>query len=82
MWNVNKEQIENIMMSSMKRSDRYRSLKNAGLSKEQILAEFKKPVAMTVYSLRGDIDTTMTPGTVYAITKALHTGFTSIEPTK
>jgi penicillin-binding protein 1A len=81
-WNVNKEQIENIMMSSMKRSDRYRSLKNAGLSKEQILAEFKKPVAMTVYSLRGDIDTIMTPWDSIRYYKSfLHTGFISIEPT-
>lgn len=81
-WNVNKEQIENIMMSSMKRSDRYRSLKNAGLSKEQIVAEFKKPVAMTVYSLRGDIDTTMSPWDSIRYYKSfLHTGFVSIEPT-
>jgi len=80
-WNVNKEQIENIMMSSMKRSDRYRSLKNAGLSKEQILAEFKKPVAMTVYSLRGDIDTIMSPWDSIRYYKSfLHTGFISIEP--
>lgn len=80
-WNVTKEQIENIMMSSMKRSDRYRSLKNAGLSKEEILAEFKKPVAMTVYSLRGDIDTTMSPWDSIRYYKGfLHTGFMSIEP--
>ena len=81
-WNVNKDQIENIMMSSMKRSDRYRSLKNAGLTKEQILAEFKKPVTMTVYSLRGDIDTTMSPWDSIRYYKSfLHTGFISIEPT-
>jgi penicillin-binding protein 1A len=81
-WNVNKEQIENIMMSSMKRSDRYRSLKKAGLSKEQILAEFKKPVSMTVYSLRGDIDTNLTPWDSIRYYKSfLHTGFISIEPT-
>ena len=81
-WNVNKEQIENIMISSMKRSDRYRSLKNAGFSKEQILEEFKKPVAMTVYSLRGDIDTTMSPWDSIRYYKSfLHAGFVSIEPT-
>lgn len=80
-WNVNKEQIENIMMSSMKRSDRYRSLKNSGLSKDQILIEFKKPVAMTVYSLRGDIDTIMSPWDSIRYYKSfLHTGFMSIEP--
>ena len=81
-WNVNKEQIENIMISSMKRSDRYRSLKNAGLSREQIISEFKKPVAMTVYSLRGDIDTTMSPWDSIRYYKSfLHTGFVSIDPT-
>lgn len=81
-WNVNKEQIENIMMSSMKRSDRYRSLKKTGITKEQILAEFKKPVSMTVYSLRGDIDTIMSPWDSIRYYKSfLHTGFVSIEPT-
>ena len=80
-WNVNKEQIESIMMSSMKRSDRYRSLKNAGLSKEEILEDFKKPVSMTVYSLRGEIDTIMTPWDSIRYYKGfLHTGFVSIEP--
>ncbi|MES2565287.1 MAG: transglycosylase domain-containing protein [Bacteroidota bacterium] len=80
-WNVNKEQIENIMVSSMKRSDRYRSLKNAGLPKEQIRAEFQKPVAMRVYSLRGDIDTVMSPWDSVRYYKSyLHTGFMAIEP--
>lgn len=80
-WNVNQKQIESIMMSSMKRSDRYRSLKNAGLSSEQILAEFKKPINMTVYSLRGDIDTLMSPWDSIRYYKGfLHTGFVSIEP--
>lgn len=81
-WNVNKEQIENIMISSMKRSDRYRSLKNAGFSREQILVEFKKPVKMLVYSINGDIDTTMTPWDSIRYYKSfLHTGFIAIEPT-
>ncbi len=80
-WNVNKEQIENIMMSSMRRSDRYHFLKDSGLTKEQILAEFKKPVKMTVYSIRGDIDTTMSPWDSIRYYKSfLHTGFISIEP--
>lgn len=80
-WNVTKDQIENIMMSSMRRSDRYRLLKNSGLSKEQILAEFKKPVQMTVYSLRGDIDTSMTPWDSIRYYKSfLHTGFMALEP--
>ena len=70
------------MMSSMKRSDRYRSMKNLGFTKEQILEEFKKPVKMAVYSLRGDIDTTLSPWDSIRYYKSfLHTGFISIEPT-
>ncbi len=81
-WNVTKDQIENIMVSSMKRSDRYREYKIAGLTKEQILAEFKKPIQMQVYSLRGDIDTIMSPWDSIRYYKSfLHTGFISIEPT-
>jgi len=80
-WNVNKEQIENIMMSSMRRSDRYRSLKDSGLSKEEIYANFQVPVKMTVYSLRGDIDTVMSPWDSIRYYKSfLHTGFMAIEP--
>ena len=81
-WNVNKEQIENIMVSSMKRSDRYRGLKNDGLSREEILVEFKKPVKMTVYSIRGEIDTVMSPWDSIRYYKSfLHTGFIAIQPT-
>jgi penicillin-binding protein 1A len=80
-WNVNKEQIESIMMSSMRRSERYRALKDSGLSKEAIYANFQKPVKMTVYSIRGDIDTTMSPWDSIRYYKSfLHTGFISIEP--
>jgi penicillin-binding protein 1A len=81
-WNVNKEQIENIMMSSMKRSDRYRNLKNDGLSKAEILEEFNKPVKMLVYSIRGEIDTIMSPWDSIRYYKSfLHTGFIAIQPT-
>lgn len=80
-WNVNKEQIDNIMMSSMRRSDRYRSLRDSGLTKDEIYANFQKPVKMTVYSLRGDIDTIMSPWDSIRYYKGfLHTGFMAIEP--
>ncbi|HOZ88027.1 MAG TPA: transglycosylase domain-containing protein, partial [Bacteroidia bacterium] len=53
-WNVSKQEIDNIMNSSMKRSDRYREMKSQGMSHEQIVAAFHKPTAMTIYSLRGE----------------------------
>lgn len=80
-WNVNKEEIENIMNSSIKRSERYRSGKKQGLSHDQIVATFYKPVQMTVYSLRGEIDTTMTPFDSIKYYKGfLQTGFMAMEP--
>ena len=45
----------------MKQSDRYRKLRNAGYSDKEILANFKIPSDMRVFSWKGDIDTTLTP---------------------
>ncbi|MGZ3930032.1 MAG: transglycosylase domain-containing protein, partial [Bacteroidia bacterium] len=80
-WNVSKQEIENIMNSAMKRSDRYRELKQQGLSPEQIEKIFKTPAQMTVYSIRGEIDTTMTPMDSIRYYKSfLQTGFMAMEP--
>lgn len=80
-WNVTKQEIENIMTSSIKRSERYRSAKNAGMNNEEAIATFYKPVQMTVYSLRGEIDTLMTPFDSIKYYKGfLQTGFMAMEP--
>lgn len=80
-WNVSKQEIENIMNASIKRSDRYRLAKKSGLSHNEIVAAFHKPAQMTVYSLRGDIDTTMTPFDSIKYYKGfLQTGFMAMEP--
>ncbi|PKP23176.1 MAG: penicillin-binding protein [Bacteroidetes bacterium HGW-Bacteroidetes-21] len=60
-WDVNEKQIEEIMTSSMKRTERYRMLKKDGESDENILKNFKEPVRMSVFSWKGDVDTTMSP---------------------
>ena len=80
-WNVTKQEIENIMASSIKRSERFRSAKNAGMSNEEAIATFYKPVQMTVYSLHGEIDTLMTPFDSIKYYKGfLQTGFMAMEP--
>ena len=80
-WNVNKQEIENIMTSSIKRSDRYRSAKKAGMSDAEATATFYKPAQMSVYSLRGEIDTIMTPFDSIKYYKGfLQTGFMAMEP--
>ena len=59
--NVTADEIDHIMETSMKRTDRYRILKNEGKSMDSIKAEFNKPVRMTIFSWDGPIDTVMTP---------------------
>ena len=80
-WNVSKQEIEGIMNSSVKRSDRYRQLREDGLSHEKIIEIFHKPVPMRVYSLRGDIDTILSPYDSIKYYKSfLQTGFMAMEP--
>ena len=45
----------------IKRSDRYHQLKADGKSSEEIMEDFQRPVKMTIFSWRGDIDTVMRP---------------------
>jgi len=59
--NVTADEIDHILETSMKRSDRYRNLKNEGMPLDSIRAEFDKPVRMTVFSWDGPIDTVMSP---------------------
>ena len=59
--NLTADEIDHILETSMKRTDRYRSLKNSGMCMDSIKAEFNRPVRMTVFSWDGPIDTVMTP---------------------
>ena len=59
--NITADQIDHILETSMKRTDRYRALKNSGMCLDSIKAEFNRPVRMTIFSWDGPIDTVMTP---------------------
>ena len=59
--NLTADQIDALLETSMRRTDRYRSLKNEGVPEDSIKAEFNRPVRMTVFSWDGPIDTVMTP---------------------
>jgi penicillin-binding protein 1A len=76
------EQINSIMTTAMKRSERYRFLKNT-LKKDSayISKVFHTRKNMTVFSWRGEIDTIMTPMDSIKYYKFfLHTGVLSLEP--
>ena len=53
--------VDDIMILSMKRSERYRVMRNAGVPMDSIIENFNTPVPMTVFSWDGPIDTVFTP---------------------
>lgn len=57
----NQKEVDNIMLLSMKRSERYRVLTKAGWSMDSIIANFNEPVPMTLFSWEGPIDTILSP---------------------
>jgi penicillin-binding protein 1A len=80
-WNVNKEEIRGILRSGMERSDRYRALKRAGMSEEEIEKIFNTKTEMTIFTWKGEKDTLMSPKDSIRYYKAfLQAGFMSIEP--
>ena len=80
-WKVKPDEIENIMNSAKKRSERYKNMTKAGASEEEIEKAFVTPTDMTVFSWKGDIDTTMTPLDSIRYYKGfLQAGFMAMEP--
>ncbi len=55
------DEINAILMRSMKQSDRYRQMKKAGKSEKEITEAFSTPVEMRVFSYNGMIDTILSP---------------------
>ena len=75
------DQIEKIMYSSMRRSERWRVLKANGMSEDSIKLSFNNPEQMRVFSWNGQIDTIMTPmDSIRYYKKFLRASFMSMEP--
>lgn len=75
------KEIQKMLVSSKKRSDRYRSMKKAGLSNDSIEKAFATPIPMTVFSWKGEIDTILSPMDSIKYHKwFLHAGLMSMEP--
>ncbi len=79
--NLEPDQVRQLMEQAIKRSERYRALKNAGFSWNEILKNFKTKANMTVFSWKGDKDTIMTPYDSIKYYKFyLQVGFMSMDP--
>ncbi len=81
-WRLSNKQIEKIMQSAIRRSERYRHLKYDLKKDSATIAEiFNTPVKMKVFSWEGPKDTIMTPKDSIRYYKYfLHVGLMSVEP--
>ena len=55
------QQIRNVLNRSITQSERWRTMKAAGCTPEEIKEAFRKKIEMTVFTYHGDIDTLMSP---------------------
>ena len=75
------EELKDIIDLAIRRTERYRVLRNAGKNTDEIMASFNTPKEMTVFTWTGDIDTTMTPlDSLLYYKNFLRAGFVSIDP--
>lgn len=75
------QQIESMIRHAMTQTDRYRLMKKAGKSDEEINKAFHTPQDMKIFSYAGQIDTTMTPlDSILYHKHFLRTGFMAMDP--
>lgn len=80
-YKLTDKQINNILYSTLVRSERYRVLKSKNVDSATIQKIFDTPVQMRVFSWKGDIDTIMSPRDSIRYYKYfLQAGLMSIEP--
>lgn len=78
---VSQDQRDKQIRKAWRNSERYLRAKENGLSKEEIEQIFNTPYDMTLFTYRGEVDTTMTPKDSIIYTKHyLRAGFMAMDP--
>ena len=78
---LTQKQIADILGRAMRQSERWRLMKDAGYSDDEIKQSFHKKTEMTVFTYHGDIDTVMTPlDSIRYYKSFLRAGFMSMDP--
>lgn len=73
-------EVRQILNRSIVQSERYRTMKAAGISEEDIRRSFKEKTEMTIFTYNGEVDTVMTPLDSIRYYKGfLRAGFCSME---
>lgn len=77
---LTKKEVAQILNRSIVQSERYRTMKAAGASEEEIMRSFREKTEMTVFSYKGEIDTVMTPlDSIRYYKSFLRSGFCSMD---
>ena len=75
------DQVNKILMRSVRQCDRYRAMKAAGASEDDIMKAFHTKTEMSVFTYHGEIDTVMTPlDSIRYYKTFLRSGFMSMCP--
>lgn len=74
------KEVRQILNRSIQQSERYRTMKAAGMAEEEIMRSFREKTEMTVFSYDGEIDTVMTPlDSIRYYKSFLRAGFCSMD---
>ena len=78
---LTEKEIERLMEQAMRRSERWRKMKLAGKTEDDIKASFEEKTAMKIFSWKGEIDTVMRPiDSIRHYKHFLRSGMMSMDP--
>lgn len=78
---LTQEQVDAIMKRAMRQTDRYRAMKKAGCSEEEINRAFTTPIEMQAFTYNGVKDTVMSPmDSIRWLKHFLRCGFMAMDP--
>ena len=78
---ISKQQRDRIVQRNVMQSSRYKQMKEAGATEEEIQAAFRTKTEMTVFTYRGERDTVMTPmDSILYYKSFLRSALVSIDP--
>ena len=78
---LTEKEVERLMDQAMRRSERWRKMKLAGKTEDEIKASFDQETAMKIFSWKGEIDTVMRPiDSIRHYKHFLRSGMMSMDP--
>ncbi len=80
-YDLTKKQIKSNIETAMKRSNRWKRMKKAGISEKEIRTSFETKTNMKIFSWKNEIDTIMSPiDSIRYYKHFMHAGLLSVEP--